>query len=380
MDMGKKVSLLLVGVGGYGGTYIDQILRYSDRVRLVGGVETNEIPQETIDSLKEHGTRFYKNMDDFYAENSADLCIICTPIHLHKEHVLCALKHGSNVLCEKPAAGCSADVEEMLGVQTDKFVAVGFQHCFGDNILSLKKDILAGVWGKPKLAKSINFFPRPMWYFETRNKWAGRIKTPDGRMINDSIFSNACAHPMQAMLFLLGNEIDTAAFPKSEEVRLYSANKIETFDTIAMKLETEADVPIFYYASHAVEKNRGYEFEIAFENGTVRYSDDEKILRGTFNSGEVKDYGWCKPHDAKFLKCVRAAAGEKDLITCSLKTALPHVLSVEMAMKHMSEKYVFGENELGTHHRNTSDYIYVPGLYDMFVEAYDQNKLPDMKK
>ena len=377
MEENKKVSVLLVGVGGYGGTYIDLILKHSDRVRLVGGVETGEIPQETIDRLSEHKPRFYKSMEDFYAENTADLCIICTPIHLHKEHTLCALTHGSNVLCEKPVAGCVSDAEDMINTKTDKFVAIGFQHCFADYILNLKKDILSGVWGKPLLAKSINFFPRPKWYFDTRNKWAGRVKAPDGRQVNDSILNNACAHPMQAMLFLLGDKTDTAVMPKSVDVQLYAANNIETFDAVALKLETEADVPVFYYASHCVEKNRGFEFEIVFENGTVRYSDNDESCRGVFNNGEVKDYGWYKPHEERFLKCIRAAAGEKDLITCNLKTALPHAITVEMVMKHLDEKYVFAENQLSTHQRNTSDYIYVPGMLDAFEKAYEQNELPD---
>ncbi len=316
-------------------------------------------------------------MEEFYAENTADLCIISTPTHLHKEHTLCALKHGSNVLCEKPVAGCVSDTKDMINEPTDKFVAVGFQHCFASCILELKKDILSGVWGKPLLAKSINFFPRPIWYFGAHRKWACKVLSPDGRQINDSILNNACAHSMQAMLFLLGDKMDTAVYPENIDVRLYAANNIETFDSVALKLETKADIPVYYYASHAVEKNRGLEFEIIFEKGRVRYSDDDKSFTGVFNDGEVKAYDWYDPREEEFLKCVRAAAGEKDLISCNLETALPHAMVIEMVMKHLDERYVFDENQLSTHRRNTSDYIYVPGMYDAFTDAYDRNELPD---
>ncbi len=376
MSTDKKVSVLLVGVGGFGGQYIDLILKYSDRVRLVGGIETNDVPQETVDKLKEHKTRFYKSMEDFHAENSADLCIISTPIHLHKEHTLCALRHGSNVLCEKPAAGCVRDVEEMIEAQGEKFVAVGFQHCFADNLLRLKKDILDGVWGRPKLFKTLTFFPRAKKYFSARN-WSGKIKSPDGRMINDSIVNNACAHTLEALLFMLGETLDSAAFPKSAEVQLYNANNLETFDTAALWMETDADTPILYFASHTTKEKHGREMEFMFENGVVRYSEDEGILKGTFNNGEVIDYGWSVSNEEKFLKCVMAAAGEKELVTCNLKTALPHALAVQMVMEHLDETYVFDENETETYLRNESPYVYVPKMYETLLCAYKENKLPD---
>lgn len=378
MNTKKKVSVLLVGVGGFGGKYIDLVLKHSDRVRLVGGVETNPVPQETVDKLKEHKTRFYKTMEDFYTENSADLCIVSTPIHLHKEHTLCALKHGSNVLCEKPAAGCSSDVEEMIAAQGDKFVAVGFQHCFADNILRLKKDIMDGVWGRPILFKTITCYPRAAKYFSAR-KWSGKIKSPDGRMINDSIVNNACAHTLEALLFLLGDKIDRAAFPKSAEARLYNANKLETFDTAALRLETDADTPILYFASHTTKEKHGREMELLFENGSVRYSEDENIFIGTLNNGEVKDYGRCASDEEKFLKCVMAAAGEKELITCNLKTALAHALAVEMVMAHMNETYNFDENETETYLKNESPFVYVPKMYETLLCAYKDNKLPDSR-
>ncbi len=70
------------------------------------------------------------------------------------------------------------------------------------------------------------------------------------------------------------------------------------------------------------------------------------------------------------------AAGEKELISCNLKTALPHAMVIEMVMKHLDERYVFDKNQLSTH-RRMSEYIYVPGLYDTLTEAYDRNELPD---
>ena len=372
----KKVSVLLVGVGGFGGQYIDLILKHSDRVRLVGGVETGNVPQETIDKLKDHKTRFYKTMEEFYAENSADLCIVSTPIHLHKEHAICALSHGSNVLCEKPAAACSKDLEEMMSFQNDKFVAVGFQHCFADNILNLKKDIIDGVWGKPKLFKTITFFPRPSKYFKSR-KWSGKIMSDDGRMISDSIVNNACAHTLQVLLFLLGAEMNTSVSPESTEVRLYNANGLETFDSIALKLQTTANVPIFYYASHTTMEKHGREFELVLENGSVRYSEDECILKGTFNNGEVKDYGWCKSNEDKFLKCVKAAAGEKDMVSCTLSTAFSQVKAVEMIMQHLDETYIFSADEVKTYSKNSDTYVYVPKMAELLMEAYRENKLPD---
>ena len=137
--------------------------------------------------------------------------------------------------------------------------------------------------------------------------------------------------------------------------------------------------PILYFASHTTDKKHGRELELLFENGSVRYSEDENTLIGTFNNGEVKDYGWCQSNEDKFLKCVMAAAGEKELITCNLKTALPQALAVEMVMEHLDETYVFGENETETYLKNESPYVYVPKMYETLLGAYKENLLPDAK-
>ncbi len=101
----KKVSLLLVGISGYGHSYLNEI--FSERnnsAYLTGVVDINPKRSDYYDEIVEKNIPIYNSLEEFYQEKQADLAIISTPIHLHKEQACYAMNHGSHVLCEKPMA------------------------------------------------------------------------------------------------------------------------------------------------------------------------------------------------------------------------------------------------------------------------------------
>ena len=139
------------------------------------------------DELKAAGVSAYKTLDAFYAEHDADLALISTPAFLHREQSIYCVQHGSNVLCEKPAAPTAAEVEAMLSAEeeTGKFIAIGYQRCFSDAILSLKKDILDGVFGNAISMKFCMSAPRKFEYYARGGGYAGQVCTKDGKTILD---------------------------------------------------------------------------------------------------------------------------------------------------------------------------------------------------
>ncbi len=74
--------------------------------------------------------RSYESYDELFSDPDIDVVYIGTVSSNHKDHSLRALEHGKNVLCEKPAAMNSKDLEEILQKAKEKnlfFMEVGGQ-------------------------------------------------------------------------------------------------------------------------------------------------------------------------------------------------------------------------------------------------------------
>lgn len=368
----REITVLLVGVGGYGASYVNEFVNNPDyNVRIVGAVDLN--PSKESELLREKfGISLHKSMEDFYRENRADLCIISTPIHLHKPQTILALENGSHVLCEKPDAGCVEDALAMLSAQqrTGKLLNIGFQIAFSDAVLNFKRDIISGVWGAPKCFKSLTLYPRPITYFSDR-RWAGRKYGADGSCIMDSVASNATAHALQAMLFLAGSEMHVSAEARECDSTLIRVNDIETFDAVSAAFYLENGVTVYYNAAHPVQKATGHTFEFIFEKGTVKWGFGE-ALEGTFADGTVKTYGVAGGFSEKIAKTLNAIRQNDTRPVCGIYASLPHTKAVGMLNSRIDTiERTKGELTI----MNGKEGLYLPGLDDMLINCFNDGKI-----
>jgi predicted dehydrogenase len=366
------MKVLLVGANGFGARFLEPLfdMHNNGQITFEGIVTRSAFPMQ--DELKAAGIPAYKTLDAFYAEHNADMALISTPAFLHAEQSIYCAEHGSYVLCEKPAAPTVEEVEAMLSAEkrTGKFIAIGYQRCFSDAILTLKRDILNGVFGKPLFTKFLMLAPRKFVYYARGGGYAGQVYTKDGRIVLDSPASNACAHYMQEMLFLLGSEMDTTAEPTLIDGECLRANDITNFDTCALKMTVHGDVPVFFAASHATESGTPHTVHHQFENGYVTL--EEGLLKATFNDGTVKIYGNPNqdPYTTKIIHCLDAIKNGTTPI-CTVKTALSHVKVIADVYRTIPITE-FAENEKVY----TEERVYVAGLQEKLTEAFDRMCLP----
>ena len=369
------MNILLVGTGGFAAGYIKELLANQDAsIRWAGAVDPY-ISEENKALLAEHNIPVFATMEEYYANYTADLTVICTPTYLHKEQCIYALSQGSHVLCEKPLAPTEEEGLEMLAAEEKygKFIAIGFQWAYAKAMLQLKQDIMDGVLGKPLSLKTVICWPRNLAYFGRSTGWAGKI-TRNGRLVLDSIAANACAHYLHNMLFLLGSAMDESAEVAKLEGSCFRANAIENFDTCTLKMETREGVKLYFGAAHPVEAFRNPVFAYTFEKATVNYATakDAHIV-ATFADGTQKDYG--DPYGStdfrKLWDCVAAIrTGTKP--TCTVKTALTHAMCIERIYREIpivqipQEKIVLNEEKMR---------LEVPGLFDKMWEAYQEEKI-----
>lgn len=378
--MKKPVSILLVGVGGYGNLYVNALLDKSndEEYKIAGIVDPKPEECERLNKLKEMGIPIFSCMEDFYVNDIADLAVISTPIQFHHTQTCLALSHGSNVLCEKPACATIQDLNSMIEARNraEKFVAIGFQWSYCQTIQDLKSDILRGDFGRPKRLKTIVLWPRDKEYYN--RGWAGRKRDKLGNWVLDSVASNATAHYLHNMFYITGYSLDRSAKPITVEAELYKVNDIENFDTAAIRVELENNIEVYYFATHATIKNVNPTSRFEFEKGTVEIIDGKvpgsREVIAYFKNGTIKEYGNPNKDSERKLWVSIDAVNTRQNMPCGLEAARTHVLCINGAQESVPEISAFPD--LLVKYDEAHKVKWVEGLSETFLNCYEDWKLP----
>ncbi len=372
-----SVRVLLCGMGGYGENYLKEYL-----TRDVGGSSLVAVADPFAEKsplyaqVVERKIPLYPGPEAFFAKDRADLTIVSSPIHTHYPYIMTALRHGSNVLTEKPVCFNMDQIREMMeeSERQGKFVAVGYQLCYSHDVLAMKKDILSGVYGAPKRMKTLRLMRRDDIYYR-RNAWAGKFYA-HGEKVLDSPLCNACAHQAQNELFLLGKKMDeTATVGKVEGVIVKVRPDIENYDTAALRITTTEGIPCYYYTSHAVDEQKvGPVGEFEFEKGTIVEAEHGFVARA-LDGSVVKDYTTMDKGERmeKLYEAIRCVKEGREPV-CTLKTGMEHTRAVLMAQElgitDLSARAVEKQDEKG------SSYYTLPGLSALLEKSYGSWTLP----
>ncbi len=329
----QKISVLLAGTGGFAGLYVEELLHAgrAQQFQLVGAVDPYADQNPYGRQLMDMGIPVYDTVEEFYRAQRAELAFIVTPICLHAHQVEYCMEHGSDVLCEKPICASMQEAQAMMASRdrTGRKLGIGFQWSFSEGILKLKKDIMAGVYGKIRRIRTIVYFPRNLDYYHRGTGWAGKRRLETGEWLLDSVASNAAAHYLHNMLFLTGERMDRSAEVREIEAEVYRANPIEMFDTCALRLQTGKGEELLFYATHAVpyEEERGPEFIIEGEKGRVvmRSRGGEESMIGETEKGERIPYMNPGADNMKKLYTMGEAVRMGKEAPCTAETALPHL-------------------------------------------------------
>ena len=137
--MNKEYKLAIVGLGGMGNWHRETIERI-ENLSVCGSFDIKESRQEFARS---HGLRTYGSLDEVLADPEVDIVLWSTPNDCHHDIVVKALRAGKNVVCEKPAAVCVAELEDMIRVanETGKLFVVHQNRRWDEDYLTVRKII-----------------------------------------------------------------------------------------------------------------------------------------------------------------------------------------------------------------------------------------------
>ncbi|MCR4614807.1 MAG: Gfo/Idh/MocA family oxidoreductase [Clostridiales bacterium] len=143
----KIVGAALIGYGGIGQGW------HKDRIRDVDGIElvgVYDIKPERMAAAEADGFSTYPSREALLADENVDIVIVATPNNVHKEIVIDALNSGKNVICEKPVALSSEDLEDMIAAanKNGRLFTVHQNRRWDQDYLTLKKIIKDNSLGK----------------------------------------------------------------------------------------------------------------------------------------------------------------------------------------------------------------------------------------
>jgi len=375
--MTNPTSIILVGVGGFGAIHAETLLdNKAPGVHLVAVIDPYAKNSRIYDRIN-GSIPIYNQLEDFYATGqTADLVFISSPHFLHYKHCLAALAGGSHVLCEKPLV---PTMDEFIKLE-QKFTAAGktlsvaFQWCYSEIILALKARILAGELGRPVFFKGLTSWPR-VWKYYKRNNWAGRVTMDDGQPVHDSVVSNACAHHIQNMLFLLGSTMEDSANLQNTYVETYRANDIQSFDTCALRGEV-GGAKMMFIASHATNYHLDPIMRYELEKAVIMVNvyDRESVCTIHHHDGRVERLGPAIGDGMvnKFTYTAKAIRGEGDYV-CTLRTVKPFTTLIDAIFSQVPT-HPFPKSHVVIN--SEEERTYIPQLHLQLTDCFNHGQLP----
>ena len=222
---------------------------------------------------KEYQATPYSDFTKFLNHRPMDLVAIGSPSGLHAEHGIAAARQGLHVLTEKPI-DITTERADALIAEADKVgvkLGVFFQDRAKPDIQRVKKEVDAGVLGKPILADArVKWFRPPDYYSSSR--WRGTFALDGGgALINQGI------HTVDLMLWLFGDVVSVQA---NNKTRLHA---IEAEDTLVAMLEFSSGALGVMQATTSAYPGYPRRLEVTGSEGTVIIEQDRILAANLRN-------------------------------------------------------------------------------------------------
>ncbi|MEO0964549.1 MAG: Gfo/Idh/MocA family oxidoreductase [Planctomycetota bacterium] len=375
------VRLGFAGVAGYGGSLIDELKSFDDRLLVPSTVAAvyEAFPDraaELIYALETEGVHRHDSFDALIADPVVEVVWLPVPIHLHRDMTVAAFEAGKAVMCEKPATASVAELEDMIAARDTAGLPllIGFQEVYDPATRDLKQRLMDGVIGQVERVSVRASWPRPDSYF-ARSNWAGR-RTIDGAAVHDSPLANALAHFVNlALLFAGVDRLDHAATATDLDATLYRVNPIENFDTVTLRSPTDAGPELLVWLTHAGQETVHPVIQIDGEAGRVTRTLGEVRVEPKGQEAEVITL---RPRDRAPMfdalgAVVRGLPNERSILATP-ELAMPHTRLVQQLAKLSIQTIPEHLVETGEHGNGTLKFI--PGVEQRFADAQATGQAP----
>jgi len=264
----EKLRWLLVGTGDIANKRVAPAIKSEPRSELYAVMD---ISKERADEfVKHHPAKVYTDFEKAISDETVDAVYIATPVFLHNEQSIKALRAGKNVLCEKPLALNVEEANEIVKVaaDTDKKFGVSYFRRFYPRYRMAQEMLKKGEFGQIILVRMTYF----SWFNPSRDDpkyWRVIPEKSGGGPISDM-----GTHMIDVLVGLF--DIPKSIYAKVDT--LTHSYKVEDSSSIIMKLKNSAHVVATFNWN---SKTWSHEFEIVGTEAKVKWHpyDGPKILK-----------------------------------------------------------------------------------------------------
>jgi predicted dehydrogenase len=373
-----RPRVALIGVSGYGRVYYNLLMElHALGEILLTAVAIIDLEKEkrVVAELKAIGCEAFGDFRVMLERHRGhlELCAIPTGIPWHTPMTLAALEAGAHVLVEKPLAASLEEVDAIRQSEKrcQRLVMLGFQYHYSPENIGLKRALLESEIGALRRIRVLGLWPRGAEYY-SRTEWAGRIKLGQSWVL-DSPISNAFAHHLSLALFFSGATLDVSGAPTRVAAELYRAQRIENFDTAALRLETDTGVSIHFYTSHSCTANIDPEMVIEGQGGRViwRHGDRYTVERNNAAPREVVlgDEQSARLH---MFRNTLARLRDDSIFVCGTAIAREHTRCIQAAQRSGPVHDVPAEWVKSNGESGTGSQTWIVGIEDTLRQAFER--------
>ncbi len=233
--------------------------------------DKNEICKSKYDVIA------YTDFDEMLKDKNIDSVHICTPHYLHFEMIEKAVKCGKNVLCEKPVVMTKSEFDKLLCFQEKDKINVVLQNRLNPCFVRLKEITESGQLGKVVGVKGVVAWQRTAEYY-LKDSWRGKWESEGG-----GVLINQAIHTLDYLCLIAGK----ARSVKANMCNL-SLPEIEVEDTITACIDFQNGIKGLFFATNSNSANSSVDFEVFFENGEARYTDNKLYINGELVEEDLK--------------------------------------------------------------------------------------------
>lgn len=142
----KQYQAAICGYGGMGHWHFEGICK-TDRVRFIGVYDIDPKRMELAKSEKFE--KAYASYEELLADPAVDIVVVATPNNFHKPLVIQALEAGKAVVCEKPVAMNSGELQDMMDAakRTGSLFTIHQNRRADADYLAMRETVESGTLG-----------------------------------------------------------------------------------------------------------------------------------------------------------------------------------------------------------------------------------------
>lgn len=374
ISVSKPVRLGIIGCGGYAFQLIKRLWTLPQFAEIVGVAFRPS--DEGFQACDEEGIPLFETVDDLldYGQGRFDAIINPTPIHLHKPITVMCLEAGFPVFMEKPPV---AVLEEHLSlIQASRKaglpVAVCFNSIFSSGSQKLKRELLAGRYGRLLRIRNLAGWIRSQSYFR-RSDWAGRLRM-GGSWVLDGTINNPLSHLIASSLHFAGADLRGIAEPDVVQAELYRGNTIESEDTSSVRIITQEGVEILNNLTLCAENLIDMSTTIECEDATITITGAKQTQISFSNGRKEIRKTYCEDRIEMLMSlCAAIRSGERFL--CDIESTLPFTRTINAAFHSSWPVRQVPSSDIEQSSGNDDTNMRIVDINAFLSSAHEQGKL-----